>query len=589
MPLKLPKFQKRHLRLFGLIRQNAGKLLGAMACMLVMAASTATTAFLVKPVLDDIFVNKDSRMLKVLPAAVIVLYLLRGAAYYGQNVLMSRAGEAIIKSLRDTLYNRMMDLSLSYFQGERTGALMSRVTNDVNVIKGLVSRAVTSALRDFFTVTGLSFVILYRDWKMAVFAFLILPAAFYPVYWFGRRVRKAATGCQEAMADLSSMLQETLSGNIIVKAFGMEEHEKRRFFAKTKEILDREVAAITAKSLSSPVMEILAGLGIAFVMWYGGYRVIEGASTPGTFFSFMAAVLMLYDPVKKISYLNNDLQEGLAAADRVFDVIEQRPEILDPENPVVLARGAHTIVFDHVGFGYGETQVLKDIHLTVRPGEVVALVGTSGGGKSTLVNLVPRFFDVTGGSVRLDGHDVRNLSIASLRREIAIVTQSPVLFNASIRENIAYGNQEAGEEEIIQAAKDAFAWDFIQRLEKGLDSNVGELGARLSGGERQRLCIARALLKNAPVLILDEATSSLDTESERLVQQALDNLMRGRTAFVIAHRLSTVRNVHRILVMAGGRIAEEGSHEELLALGGEYAKLHTLQFRETSAPDQTEN
>ncbi|MFP4474988.1 MAG: lipid A export permease/ATP-binding protein MsbA [Desulfatibacillaceae bacterium] len=587
MAIRLPTFKRRHLRLLEMIRANAGKLALAMFCMLIMAATQAATAFLVKPVLDDIFVKKDEHMLTILPLVVIGLYVMRGVAYYGQNVLMTRTGESIIKTLRDNLYDRMMDLDLSFFQGEKTGALMSRVTNDVTVIRGLVSRAVTSALRDFFTVLGLTFVIFYRDWKMAIFALVVLPAAFYPIYWFGRKVRKAATGVQEGMADVSSILQETFSGNIIVKAFNMEAYEKRRFFEHTDRVFNMEMRAIIAKSLSSPIMEILAGLGIAFVMWYGGYQVIRGESTPGTFFSFMAAVLMLYDPVKKISYLNNDLQEGLAAADRVFDVIEREPAIQEKPDAVDLGQGPHTIKFENVSFRYEENWVLRDANLTVRPGEVVAIVGTSGGGKSTLVNLVPRFFDVTEGRVTIDGHDVRDLTVSSLRNEIAIVTQSPILFNDTIRNNIAYGNRDADDAAIEQAAKDAYALDFIKRLPQGLESNVGELGARLSGGEKQRMCIARALLKDAPILILDEATSSLDTESERIVQKALDNLMQGRTAFVIAHRLSTVRKVDRILVVVNGEVVEEGNHEELMARGGEYSKLHAMQF-ETDRDDITE-
>ncbi len=581
----LPSWSPRHRQLLDLVRAHWGRLAWSMVCMLVIAAATASTAYLVKPVLDDIFFSRNQRMLVLIPVAVIVIYLLRGAGMYAQEYLMSYVGERIILRLRTLLYDRIQDLPISFFQREKTGVLMSRITNDVNVIKAMVSFAVTSSLKDSFTILGLVGVIFYRDWKMAIFALVILPLAFFPVVAFGRRVRRASTGCQEAMADLNVFLHETLAGNKIVKAFGREAHEKARFREKTEALFKVEMRAVVARSLSSPVMEFLGGLGIAFIIWYGGSKVIAGTSTAGTFFSFMAAVLMLYDPVKKISRLNNVLQQGLAAADRVFDILETGSEIADPPDPLHLPRRPHQVAFEDVWFRYDDHDwVLKGIDLAVAEGQVLALAGMSGGGKTTLVNLIPRFFDVRRGAVTIDGIDIRRLSVAALRSRIAVVTQEPILFNDSVRYNIAYGRPGASESQIIAAAEAANAWSFIQALPRGLDTCIGELGGRLSGGEKQRLCIARALIKDAPILILDEATSALDTEAEMLVQQALVNLMRGRTTFVIAHRLSTVERADRIAVVVDGRIVEQGDHQALLACRGEYCKLYQMQFGQEQDP-----
>jgi subfamily B ATP-binding cassette protein MsbA len=572
------KLKNRHKRLLALIKENKFRLLLAMVCMLVIAVASSATAFLVKPVLDDIFFNKDTTMLKIIPLVVVLIYLLRGLGMYGQDYLMNYVGENVIKDLRNDLYNRIQDLPIAFFHKEQTGVLMSRITNDVNIIKAMVSTAVTGSLKDSFTILGLTFVIFYRDWKMALFAFVVLPIAFFPVVEFGRRVRRISTGCQEAMADLNSFLHETLAGNKIVKAFGMESYEKKRFFNKTLDLFKLEMKAVIARSLSSPIMEFLGGLGIAFIIWYGGYKVITGSSTAGTFFSFMAAVLMLYDPVKKLSGLNNAVQQGLAAADRVFDIMEMESDIKERKDPVTIKRGPHRVTFENVFFKYDDVMVLKNINLDVKDGEVLALVGMSGGGKTSLVNLIPRFYDVTRGSIRIDGIDIRDVSISSLRDQMGIVTQEPILFNDSILNNIAYGNRNATDKEIIKAAEAAYAYDFIQNFPNKFDTNIGELGGRLSGGEKQRICIARALLKDAPILILDEATSSLDAEAEMLVQKALENLMKGRTTFVIAHRLSTIDYADRIVVIVNGRVEEEGKQEELISMKGEFFKLYQMQY-----------
>jgi subfamily B ATP-binding cassette protein MsbA len=544
----------------------------------MVSGATTAMGYLIKPVIDDIFVNRDTAGLVILPLVVIVVFLVNGLGRYGQEYFMNYVGEDIIRRLRNQLYDRIQDLSLAFFQKERTGTLMSRITNDVNILKSMVSTAVTSSMRDMATIVGLTVVIFYQNWRMAIIAFFILPVAFWPIFILGRKVRRVSTGYQEAMADLSAFLHETLAGNKIVKAFGMEAHEKKRFFDQSRRLFQLELKGVVIRALSSPIMEFFGGLGIAFVIWYGGSEVIAGKTTPGTFMSFLACVLLLYDPARKLSHLNNTIQQGMAAADRIFDIIETRSDIEEPETPRPIAATPHDLQFENVHFSYGEQDVLTGIDLTVKRGKILALVGMSGGGKSTLANLIPRFFDVTGGRICIDGIDIRQFSVADLRRQISIVTQEPILFNETVRDNIAYGNPDAGEDQIVAAAQAAFAHDFIMRFPKGYDTMIGELGGRLSGGEKQRLCIARALIKDAPILILDEATSSLDSEAEAVVQKALDNLMRGRTTVVIAHRLSTISAADNIAVIVDGRIVEQGTHETLLSRKGEYHKLYTRQY-----------
>ena len=567
-------------RLIQLIKPYWGRLLAAMFCMLVVAGITSLMAFMVKPVLDDIFFQKKVSTLSLLPPFIILLYIVKGFFAYGQSYLMSFVGEKVVANLREGLYAHLQKLSLSYFDRTATGLLMSRIINDVNLIQGAVSNSVTGFLKDSFTIVGLIGVIFYRDWRLAILAMLVLPIAVLPIVKFGRKLRKISTQSQKTMAEISIHLHETLSGNRIVKAFGTEDYEIERFRERVRKFFQLTMKDVSIKSMSSPIMEFLGGIGIAAIIWYGGYNVIKGQSTPGTFFSFLTALLMLYEPIKHLSGVNNTIQQGMAAAVRVFEILDLKEEIQDPKGAQVITGIRQGIVFKKVSFGYGNDWVLRDINLEVKAGEIVAVVGTSGGGKTTLVNLIPRFYEASEGEILIDGRSIKEITLASLRRQIGMVSQQTILFNDTVRNNIAYGSPDKTEEDIIRAAQAAYAYDFIQRLPEKMETLIGEQGVRLSGGERQRISIARALLKDAPILILDEATSSLDSDSEAEVQRALENLMKGRTTFIIAHRFSTIRNVDRILVLSQGRIVEEGNHDRLMELDGEYKRLYEIQFRE---------
>jgi len=567
-----------YLRLLQFVKPYWLRLAGAMGCMMCVSAASAASAFLVKPVLDDVFFKKDLTMLKLIPLAIVALFILKGVFDYGQAYLMSFVGQRIITDLREKVYHHLHSLALPFFTKNPTGVLMSRIMNDVNLVQGAVTDAVTGLLKDIFTIIGLVFVIFYRDWRLALIALVVFPVAVYPIVKFGRKLRSYSTRTQMTLADLSTMLLEKISGNRIVKAFNMEEYERRRFSKMNEKLFRIMLKSLRVRAVSHPLMETLGGLGIAAIVFYGGYNVIQGTATPGTFFSFLTALMMLYEPVKRLSNVNNSIQQGLAGASRIFEILDTVPEIRNKPGALDLVRIREGIEFQNVSFKYEEDWVLTNINLKIRAGEVVAFVGSSGGGKTTLANLVPRFYDVNSGRILIDGVDIRDLTVESLRGKIAIVTQQTILFNDTVEQNIAYGNIGEPHEKIVAAAEAAYAHNFIRNLSEGYRTLIGEQGVKLSGGERQRVSIARALLKNAPILILDEATSSLDSESEVEVQKALEFLMQGRTTLVIAHRLSTIRKADRIIVISNGEIVEEGTHEELLESDGEYRKLFLLQF-----------
>ncbi len=565
-------------RLLNYVKPYWMKIAFAMVSMVGFATTSALMAFLVKPIVDGM-VDKDINQLKVLPFQLLGVFLARGFFDYWQEYLIRYAGQQAVADMRQSLYEHLQRLSLSFFTRTSTGVVISRITNDVNLVQGAVSNAITGMLKHPLTIIGLAGVAFYRDWMLATIAFVVLPGAIIPIYRFSQKIRKVTHKGQQMMAKLTNLIHETTTGIRIVKAFNMEDYEKERFSEENARYVRQVMKRVRIRALSSPVMEIIGGLVVCLIVFLGGYYVARGYSL-GKLTSFLSALLMLYRPMKSLVQTNNVVQEGLAAGTRIFELLDERPDVTDQNGAGPLARVEHSIELRNVSFMYEQDWVLRDINLEVKVGEVVALVGSSGGGKTTLVNLIPRFYDVTRGQILIGGTDIREFTLRSLRDQIGIVTQQTILFNDTARNNIAYGSLDRSEKEILAAARAAQAHDFVQGLPEGYETIIGEQGVKLSGGERQRIAIARALLKNPPILILDEATSSLDSESELEVQKALEKLMVGRTVFVIAHRLSTIRKADRILVIQHGRIVEEGNHRQLMALRGEYRRLHRIQFRD---------
>jgi len=550
-----------------------------MLFMSAVAGTNGLTAYLVQPVMDKIFFEKNGKLLILIPFGVMLLYLSKGIFDYLQAYLMGFVGQKIITDIRNLVFKRLQLQPLAFFDRTATGLIISRITNDISLVQGAVADSFTAVLKDAFTIIGLVFVVFYRDWKLAAIAFIVLPFATYPIVAFGRRLRKISVQNQKAMAKLTSFLHETITGQRIVKAFTMENYEGGKFRDENENLFRIVLRRYKVKALSSPVMEVLGGIAVAFIIWYGGAAVISGKSTPGNFFSFTTALLLLYEPIKRLNKENHNIQQGLAAAQRVFEIVDRVPEVGDRPDPIELGAVEGVIDFAGLSFKYDEKMVLKDINLRIRKNETVALVGESGVGKTTLVNLILRFYDATEGAVMLDGIDIREISLSSLRGSIALVTQDVILFNDTITNNIAHG-KEQDMAKIEAAITSAYAQDFISKLPKKLDTVVGERGVRLSGGQKQRIAIARALYKDAPILILDEATSALDTASETEVQKALENLMKGRTTIIIAHRLSTIINADRIIVLEEGRVVQEGTHRDLIEMEGPYKRLYELQFRD---------
>ncbi|MCX7965477.1 MAG: lipid A export permease/ATP-binding protein MsbA [Syntrophorhabdaceae bacterium] len=566
-----------YFRLLKFLKPYWIKLALAMLFMSLVAATNGLTAFIVKPVLDKIFFEKNATMLYLIPGGIILLYLLKGIFDYLQTYLMGYVGQKVVTDIRALVFNSLQRQSLSFFDKTPTGSNISRIINDVNLIQSAVSDTFTAILKDAFTIIGLIFVVFYRDWVLAIIAFCVLPFAIYPIVSFGKKLRKISTNTQKSIARLTNFLHENITGQRIVKAFCMEDYESKRFDIENETLFKTILKRYKVRALSSPIMEALGGIAIAVVIWYGGKEVISGNSTPGNFFSFTAALLMLYEPIKRLNKENHNIQQGLAASVRVFEIIDKKPDVLEKENAICLEKVEGNINFKNVFFRYEDRMILKNINLFINKNEVLAIVGESGVGKTTLVNLIPRFYDVTEGSIEIDGIDIRELSLISLRKNIALVTQDVILFNDTIKNNITFG-QDIDMDKVIDAAKLANAHDFIMNLSKQYDTVIGEKGLKLSGGQKQRIAIARAFYKDAPILILDEATSSLDAQSEVEVQNALENLMKGRTTIIIAHRLSTVMNAQRIIVLEKGTIVQEGTHNELINIDGPYKRLYQLQF-----------
>jgi subfamily B ATP-binding cassette protein MsbA len=554
--------------------------------MVVFGATDGGVPFLVKYILDGIFTQRNETLLWVLPALLIGFALIRAVADFGQQFLMASVGHKVTEDIRNDVNRHVLSLSPDFFIRNSTAEILSRVTSDVLLIRSLLTDSSAAIIRDSIRVVVLLGSCVYLDPKLSVLAVVFFPLAGLPIARIGKRMRKLSKRGQDAIGQLAALFQESMQGHRVVKIFSREQFEQSKFEHGNHELTMTFIRSERVRALAGPINEVLASLAISGVLLYGGYTVISGQRTAGGFMAFLVSVFLMYEPFKKLTRINATVQQGLAGAQRIFEILDTPPTIQEPAVVQALP-SSHEVVFEDVTYEYprrseddGVVEALKNITLTIPESKKVALVGFSGAGKSTLVDLIPRFIDPTTGGVRLGGVDIRELSLTDLRSRIAMVGQHTFLFNDSVYNNIAYGNSSATREQVMAAAKAAYAIDFIERLPSGFDTIVGEGGMSLSGGERQRLAIARAILKNAPILILDEATASLDNRAEREVQMAIEALVEGRTTVVIAHRLSTIRDADIIVVMSGGRIVERGTHDSLLSQGGEYSRLHALQFRE---------
>lgn len=564
------------------LRPYFGQVFLAILLMGCAAALTASFALMIEPVFDDILTNGRLSVVWGLAATVLAIFIMRGVLTYLHTVVMSKIGQSVASDIQNHMMSHFMTLDLRFFHSNPSGQLLSRIVNDVNVMRATVSELAINLGKNFLSLIFLIGVMFYQDWKLAIAAFIFFPLCAAFVVWIGRRLRKMSGRIQDYMAELSDRLSQVFQGVRLVKAYGMEDHEKAQTAKAVARLRNNIVKTARIGNLSTPVIDTLVGIVVFGVIVYGGYQVAAGLTTPGKLISFITAFSLAYEPLKKLAKLNNNLQTGLGAADRVFALLDTQSDVMEKEGAAPLNVSQPDIRFDNVSFHYEEDSrpALENVSFLIPGGKVTALVGRSGSGKTTIMNLIPRFFDVGTGAVLIDGHDVRDVTMESLRANIALVSQDITIFNDTVWANIGYGRKGAYQDEIIKAAIAAEADAFIRQLPDGYDTILGEEGVKLSGGQKQRISIARAILRDAPILLLDEATSALDNEAERAIQETLSLLQEGRTTLVIAHRLSTVRNADQIVVMEDGQVAEIGRHDDLLARGGVYARIHAAGLRE---------
>lgn len=573
-----------YLRILSYIKPYMHRLLFAMVCTIMAAAGNLYIPWIIKDMIDEVLADKNGTMLNWIAASIIAIFIVRGLFWYGQNYLMSYVGQSVIIDIRAAVFKKIQRLSVSFYDKNKTGTIMSYVTNDVNALQSAMVENTIEMITEGFILIGSVVAMIYLDWRLTLFTVCTFPVVLWFMEFFGKKIRKTGGRIQECTADITSVLQESVASARVIKSFVREDYEVDRFDVENKANFRANMKNAQLMATLTPVVELVAAIGVTMIIWYGGNNVINGTITAGSLVAFLTYAVNISNPIKRLTRVIGNIQKALAAAQRVFMIIDMPEEIAESRDAKQLPEVSGKVEFQNVSFAYNDKgNVITDLSFSVKPGEVIAIVGPSGAGKSTIANLLPRFYDVNKGDIKIDGHSVREVTLDSLREQVGIVPQETMLFNGSVYNNILYGRLDATKEEIEAAAKAANAHDFIMQLTDGYETKLGDRGVNLSGGQRQRIAIARAILKNPRILILDEATSALDTESERVVQEALDRLMVGRTSFVIAHRLSTVKNADKILVLEKGNLVESGTHDELLALDGLYAHLYKIQYRNKEA------
>lgn len=573
-----------YLRILSYIKPYMHRLIFAMFCTIMAAAGNLYIPWIIKDMIDEVLADKNGTMLNWIAASIIAIFVVRGLFWYGQNYLMSYVGQSVIIDIRAAVFKKLQRLSVSFYDKNKTGTIMSYVTNDVNALQSAMVENTIEMITEGFILIGSVVAMIYLDWRLTLFTVCTFPVVLWFMEFFGKKIRKTGGRIQECTANITSVLQESVASARVIKSFVREDYEVDHFDVENRANFRANMKNAQLMATLTPVVELVAAIGVTMIIWYGGNNVINGTITAGSLVAFLTYAVNISNPIKRLTRVIGNIQKALAAAQRVFMIIDMPEEIAESRDAKQLPEVSGKVEFQNVSFAYDDKgNVITDLSFSVKPGEVIAIVGPSGAGKSTIANLLPRFYDVNKGDIKIDGHSVREVTLDSLREQVGIVPQETMLFNGSVYNNILYGRLDATKEEIEAAAKAANAHDFIMQLTDGYETKLGDRGVNLSGGQRQRIAIARAILKNPRILILDEATSALDTESERVVQEALDRLMVGRTSFVIAHRLSTVKNADKILVLEKGNLVESGTHDELLALDGLYAHLYKIQYRNKEA------